>query len=149
MKLTYRGVEYNYTPVDVETAGSEVIGKYRGAVCRRSRLANIPVVQPVYHLKYRGCSYTTGTATPTQAPVSSQPAVPSPANPASTAPTVDETLAAAVTSTAKMSVRKLLEVNEVHQHFIHENLKHRLDVAKQQGNQTLIELLEQERQQVA
>ena len=147
MKLKYRGVEYNHTPIATETTGLEVIGKYRGAICRRSRLASLPVPQPIFNLKYRGCRYTTGVAGQQQTPTASQPAAVSAT--VSTIPSFDETLSTAVTSTAQMGVRKLLEVNEVHQRFIRENLQHRLEVAKQHGDQALIDLLEQERRQVA
>ena len=145
MKLKYRGVEYNHTPLETERAGVEVIGKYRGAVCQRSRLATIPVHQPVCHLKYRGCTYTTGTSAQ-QTSVVPQPTVPATSQ---LSPSFGDSLTAAVTSSTKMSVHKLLEVNEVHQRFIHESLRHRLAVAKQRGDRNLIDLLEREQQQVA
>ena len=153
MKLTYRGVEYNYTPRHVQTDGTEVIGQYRGAVCRRARLAAIPVAQPVRNLKYRGCCYSTGVQVQQQPHTVNQPTEIAPASQPEIAVVVnapesfDKGLTA-VASSNNMSIR-MREVEKTHQHFIHENLNRRLAVAKQRGDQQLIDQLELEQRQVA
>ena len=64
MKLTYRGVSYDYTPPKVEYGPIYARGKYRGAPVAFESLKEIPVEQPSYNLKYRGVSYTSGVGIP-------------------------------------------------------------------------------------
>lgn len=63
MKLTYRGVSYEYNPPEVETTLGEVGGKYRGLDWRFRNLKKPPVLQPRVNLTYRGVRYQTGAAT--------------------------------------------------------------------------------------
>ncbi len=74
MKLTYRGVTYEYTPAAVEVTEGKLGGKYRGLDWRFCNLKK-PLVQPAtVDLKYRGVAYSTG-----EKPSSVQPApVPAP-----------------------------------------------------------------------
>jgi outer membrane usher protein FimD/PapC len=68
MKLSYRGVSYDYTPPAVETTQSEFVGKYRGLNWRFSAVKKAPVQQTNLDLKYRGVAYNTnGTTTQAQA----------------------------------------------------------------------------------
>jgi hypothetical protein len=71
MKLSYRGVSYEYNPPKVETTQGTVGGKYRGLDWRFRNLKKPPVLQPTVNLKYRGVSYQTGT---TPASTSVEPA---------------------------------------------------------------------------
>jgi hypothetical protein len=64
MKLSYRGVSYEYNPPVVEATETEVGGKYRGLDWRFRNLKKPPMIQPTVNLKYRGFSYQVGT-TPT------------------------------------------------------------------------------------
>ncbi|MBE9128991.1 MULTISPECIES: DUF4278 domain-containing protein [unclassified Coleofasciculus] len=57
MKLTYRGVKYDYNPPTVETVERGVGGKYRGLDWRFRNLKKPPVLQPAADLKYRGVHY--------------------------------------------------------------------------------------------
>ncbi|MEM9541255.1 MAG: DUF4278 domain-containing protein [Cyanobacteria bacterium P01_E01_bin.42] len=60
MKLTYRGVTYNYNPTNVETINTEVGGKYRGLEWRfRNRKAST-AQKPTLDLVYHGVAYTQG-----------------------------------------------------------------------------------------
>lgn len=59
MKLTYRGIQYNYNPPTVETVERGVGGKYRGLDWRFRNLKKPPVLQPTANLKYRGVHYQT------------------------------------------------------------------------------------------
>ena len=75
MKLTYRGITYDYNPPEVETTLGEVGGKYRGLDWRFRNMKKPPVLQPRVNLKYRGVHYQTGGTTapqntePTKTPV--------------------------------------------------------------------------------
>lgn len=69
MKLTYRGVQYDYNPPVVETQPIETLGKYRG-VDIRFRALKKPLVHPLQvNMLYRGVPYTLGVDAPVEAPV--------------------------------------------------------------------------------
>lgn len=57
MKLTYRGIEYEYNPPEVATSTGAVAGKYRGQDWRFCNLKKPPILQPSYNLTYRGVKY--------------------------------------------------------------------------------------------
>jgi len=57
MKLSYRGISYEYNPLEVETTQSGVAGKYRGLDWRFRHLNKSPMLQPSDNLKYRGIIY--------------------------------------------------------------------------------------------
>ncbi len=64
MKLSYRGVSYDYEPLVVETTAGEAGGKYRGRDWRFRNLKKPPVLQPTVNLTYRGVKYNqSGTIT--------------------------------------------------------------------------------------
>ncbi|MEB3277335.1 MAG: DUF4278 domain-containing protein [Lyngbya sp.] len=72
MKLTYRGIEYEYNPPEVATATGAVAGKYRGQDWRFCNLKKPPVMQPSYNLTYRGVKYgnnPVATVSRTETPV--------------------------------------------------------------------------------
>lgn len=58
MKLTYRGVTYDYNPPQVEPSAEKIGGKYRGLDWRFRNLKKPPVLQPSYNLTYRGVKYS-------------------------------------------------------------------------------------------
>lgn len=70
MKLTYRGVSYEYTPQPVPKLGLAIaIGNYRGAAVELRTLAAVPA-QPSHELNWRGVRYSSGkTAVSGVAPV--------------------------------------------------------------------------------
>ncbi len=73
MKLTYRGVSYDYTPNPVPKKGSVIgTGTYRGADVTFNALAEQPP-QPSADLTWRGVPYRTGTTPPASAPVVEAP----------------------------------------------------------------------------
>jgi hypothetical protein len=82
MKLTYRGVQYDYNPPAVEMNNTSDVGKYRGVDIRFRTAKKNPVQQPTLDLVYRGVAYRTGDtvaeATPEVAPVAA-PVVDAPA----------------------------------------------------------------------
>lgn len=57
MKLTYRGVSYEYNPVVVETTTDKVGGKDRSRDWRFRNLKKPPILTPTLNLKYRGVAY--------------------------------------------------------------------------------------------
>jgi hypothetical protein len=76
MKLTYRGVSYEYNPVVVETTAGEVGGKYRSQDWRFRNLKKPPILIPRFNLTYRGVTYNqAGTATAKTAVPEKTPAV--------------------------------------------------------------------------
>ena len=60
MKLTYRGITYNYTPTAVNSVETEVSGKYRGLEWRFRNRKSPTVQKPTLDLVYRGVRYTEG-----------------------------------------------------------------------------------------
>lgn len=59
--LTYRGVQYNYTPPAVKTQATDVVAKYRGYNYTCVAAVN-PPAQAIKSLTFRGFAYQTGTA---------------------------------------------------------------------------------------
>lgn len=64
MKLTYRGVSYDYNPPTVQYGDSTQVGKYRGVDIRFRNVKKAPVLQPTLDLVYRGAAYTTHADAP-------------------------------------------------------------------------------------
>jgi hypothetical protein len=69
MKLTYRGVSYDYNPVSIETTEAEVAGKYRSRDWRFRNLKKPPVLVPTANLTYRGVAYHQQETIPSVKPV--------------------------------------------------------------------------------
>lgn len=68
MKLTYRGVSYDYTPNPMPKMGDTFeTGVYRGATVAFRSVAELPA-QPAADLTWRGVPYQTGTAVPAASP---------------------------------------------------------------------------------
>ncbi|WP_035985196.1 DUF4278 domain-containing protein [Leptolyngbya sp. KIOST-1] len=67
MKLTYRGVSYDYTPPTVESNVTDDAGKFRGVDIRFRTVKKAPVQKPTLDMVYRGVAYQSGT--PEMAPV--------------------------------------------------------------------------------
>jgi hypothetical protein len=133
MKLKYRGVEYEHDSPVLEIVEGEIAGKYRGQSWKPHYLKHISVPQPVLNLQYRGAAYTTGQPTPIGAP-----AVVSVPKPAQTGVVV------AFKNRHQLSA----ELSRVHHINVMRNLEHRLEVARSQGNASLVQMLEAERDQI-
>jgi hypothetical protein len=67
MKLTYRGVQYDYNPPLTETQPTEDVGSYRGVDIRFRKTAKTYVHPLKVDLMYRGVAYTTGETEPATA----------------------------------------------------------------------------------
>lgn len=61
MKLTYRGVSYDYTPPVVQSNLTDEAGKFRGVDIRFRTVKKAAVQQPTLDLVYRGVAYQAGT----------------------------------------------------------------------------------------
>ncbi|WP_017301147.1 DUF4278 domain-containing protein [Nodosilinea nodulosa] len=75
MKLTYRGVSYDYNPPAVQASATDDVGKFRGVDIRFRTVKKAPVQQPTLDLVYRGVAYQTGAPEVQEAPAAA-PAVP-------------------------------------------------------------------------
>jgi Domain of unknown function (DUF4278) len=128
MKLTYRGVAYEHNPPAIDMVEGEIVGKYRGQPWRIEYPRHIPVPQPAADLKYRGVAYSTYPK------ASTQPAIP-------------------ITSSRKLAfITKSCPVSQdltdTHLDNIRRRLEHRLQVAKNRGDESLIRMLEAESRQL-
>lgn len=86
MKLTYRGVSYDYNPPVVESNLTDEVGKFRGVDIRFRTVKKAAVQQPTLDLVYRGVAYQTGT--PAVAPAVETPPVAAIAAPPAAVPAV-------------------------------------------------------------
>jgi len=137
MKLTYRGVSYEYNPPIMELTEGEIGGKYRGANWSQSYLRHIPIPQPVANLNYRGVAYSTGHPVDVEASQLRKRYV-------------NSEILTTVEAVPTVSSRKQLldELNNAHLTSIRRNLEHRLQVARANGDQNLIRLLEAEAEHI-
>ncbi len=135
MKLTYRGVHYDYSPRAIGTVREEAVAheirpafnlSYRGATyfVDPNAVANETVHHSIAPLMYRGVAYALNGW--------------------------NELTVAAKTSKLpqwKHSLRT--ETINTHRDSLDRKLQHRLQVARDKGDQNLISLLERELQQLA
>ncbi|MCG9885422.1 MAG: DUF4278 domain-containing protein [Cyanobacteria bacterium] len=76
MKLTYRGVTYDYNPPAVSTTPAPATGTYRGVDVRFRNPAKPLVLQPTLDLKYRNVAYRTdGSPVAAPAPEAARPSM--------------------------------------------------------------------------
>jgi Domain of unknown function (DUF4278) len=78
MKLTYRGVSYDYNPPKVEYGDRTQVGKYRGLDIRFRNPKKPLVLQPTLDLMYRGAAYTLNPVDNSDSAVEVSPAAPTP-----------------------------------------------------------------------
>lgn len=134
MKLSYRGVSYESEPSILEMNQGEMGGKYRGQQWQYRYPKHIPQVQPKLYMQYRGVTYSTRS-------------VPRTVN----SPVAQSELTGTF---CPVPVKKDYQVfrNEMaktHLENIRRNLERRLQVAKESGNDNLVNLLEKESEQLA
>ncbi len=150
MKLTYRGTKYDYNPPMLEMIESDAVCQYRGARTAYTYARHVPIPQPAERLTYRGVAYQTTR----QGQIQQLGAV---------TKTSDSGLAAGASAklaalgskltgdgSAAQARRELLQSSsQLHQQNITRVLQHRIEVAKAQGNQALLQQLESELSQSA
>ncbi|BAZ38191.1 hypothetical protein NIES4101_41270 [Calothrix sp. NIES-4101] len=122
MKLTYRGTDYEYNPLDGDTVLGKDGGKYRGAIWRFHYVKHENIPQFAADLKYRGVAYHVGETLQTDKAVEV----------ASTQATPDTTI----------------RLHRTHLTNLRRNLEHRLAIAKANGDESLVSLLQEEANQL-
>lgn len=134
MKLTYRGVAYEYVPAYLEVEEGDIVGKYRGQVTHRHQVVKEvkrPKVESVL-LHYRGSAYQVKRmALPEMVTEKASVQAPAPSCPIKL-----PQLAALITG----------DVRQVHAENMRRSLDARLRSAQQKGDEQLLMLLRQESQ---
>lgn len=141
MQLTYRGAHYEYTPRGAEATREETVFRairptfslhYRGSVYTVDPNAelSLPVLKPAAQLMYRGATYALNGWT----------------KPADAVQSTFSTVSGKPGFSKKTSGKA--EFATVHRSNMHTNVQRRLQVARERGDQTLINLLERELQQI-
>jgi Domain of unknown function (DUF4278) len=167
MKLTYRGVDYDYNPPMLAVTESEIKCQYRGQPARYSYVQHVPIPQPVERLTYRGVPYQTTRQGQVLQFAHHANNANSPEHKADApllsrwfsrfAPPLADTQLAGTrlrnkltgNSPASQARRQLLQSStQLHQDSMARSLQHRMDVAKQQGNERLVEQLQSEMSQI-
>lgn len=149
MKLIYRGASYEYNSPSLETRETDLLRRHQGAYQRCKTLQ-----EASYPLTYRGVRYTTEQVAEA---LSSTPTLRGPQKlvyrgqqyikyPNGAIESVVPEKAVRIPNT---TAELFKEVSRVHQDNLRRNLQRRLKIAKQQGNQSLVNLLEAEFQQLA
>ncbi|MBU6228838.1 MAG: DUF4278 domain-containing protein [Cyanobacteria bacterium REEB459] len=138
MKLSYRGVQYNYEPTLLEVQESSSFGFYRGRSLPFPCASHVRAAYPAANLIYRGQRYaTTAEGTPVSSALTMAP------QPAVAVPTQSLGLAG-----RQARLQQLRQSSEVHHTNIERTLNHRIAVARAAGNQSLIKVLEDELHQL-
>jgi len=134
MRLSYRGVQYDHESIPVDLVDRGISGQYRGQSFAFTYPRHIPVPQATVRLQYRGLAYQS-TATGGVAPVGAAHPELAPGE-----------QAVAVPLSLKSRVRQVQasEITKVHLESIRQRLQHRIDVAKANGDATLLNELEKE-----
>lgn len=143
MKLCYRGVEYDYHSPSLEMKESEVTGCYRGRTLHFSYPSHVPVPQPVARYTYRGVGYVT-TAQGHPQPLKAEAEVRQEVR-----QSVFQGIKGADSPIMQARRHLLMESTVAHRTNMQRSLDHRLSVAKAQGNERLVQQLEEELHQLA
>ncbi len=130
MKLSYRGVNYEYSAPSLEVTEGEILGKYRGVGWHCHTLKEIPVPQSNTALTYRGVNYETNPS------VGGCRSLPGRSMLSGRVPV----------SSRSLAVRQAID--EVHRTNLRRNLERRLQAAKARGDEQLVSLLEAESKQL-
>lgn len=134
MKFSDRNISYESHPPDLELTQFEVGNKFRGTSSRQKYPRHIRAIEPK-DLKYREADYCTGAPEDVEGSLLKA---------TSTAP---ENNQAALTKSSRQLV--LEELHDTHLSNIRRNLEHRLQVAREKGDQNLIRILQAEFEQMA
>ncbi|AFY66931.1 DUF4278 domain-containing protein [Geitlerinema sp. PCC 7407] len=130
MKLSYRGVSYDYNPPVLDSVESELTGQYRGRPTIFHYARHMSVPQPAHTLTYRGAQYSTDGRVPAPKPV------------------VDS-LPVNVPLIYRSDVSSFNAVAKTHLDNIRKSAERRLQMARERGDEQLVRLLENELKQVA
>lgn len=148
MNLIYRGDSYEYNPSSLEVREVDALRRYQSAQrCKTLVESNYPLI-------YRGATYTTAQIAQafTSTPVSSSPQLLTyrGVQYLKNANGIVEFARPAKASLAPKAITPaFLEASTVHHENLRRNLERRLEVAKGQGNENLVNQLEAESRQLA
>jgi hypothetical protein len=132
MKLTYRGVSYERKASILEVCEGEIGGVYRGQEWHECYPRHIPQLKPKLLRQYRGVAYST-------LPI-----------PDSVSIEHSESMGKVCPVSAKKLAKVYLdETSQTHLDNIRRSLERRLEVAKTNGDDYLVNMLEQESKQLA
>lgn len=133
MKYSYRGISYESEPSLLEIKEGDVGGRYRGNEWNHHYPRHMLTLQPKLYRQYRGVSYSTC------------PMVATEHFPYNTVPSSDS-----ARSVPKQKETPSLNhpIAKLHLENLRRNLERRLQVAKENGNETLVLLLEKEFKQL-
>ena len=149
MKLTYRGISYDYNPPMLEVTESDIAMQYRGQSAPYTYVRHVPIPQLAERLTYRGAAYQTtrrGQVLPADVQLTRNGQVASQAGLGSRLSNLRDKLIG--TSPAAQARRELLQLSsQQHKESMARSLQHRIDVAKEQGNVVLVQQLESEMSQ--
>lgn len=134
MKLTYRGVSYEPQNSALDLDVLDQVGTYRGQSIQFRYPRHIPVPTHIHDLMYRGVAYRNDGTRPT---------VPTAVKPAPMR-SLDLTRSTALWSTR---AELLTMAHRIHRDNLLQRLNHRIEVARAQGNESLLAQLEEERHQ--
>jgi hypothetical protein len=135
MRLSYRGVHYHHEPTPVDLVESGISGQHRGQAFAFTYPRHIPVPQPTVQLKYRNVAYqTTATGTITSVPAGVHPELAA----------GERTVAIPLPLKSRIRQVQNSDLTKVHLENIRQRLQHRINVAKDSGDTTLLRELEKE-----
>jgi hypothetical protein len=134
MRLSYRGVNYEKELPTLEMNEGEIIGKYRGQDCNYRYPRHIPQLKPKWYRQYRGVAYSTR---------------PIPREGEIIFPQWNSTGVYCPVPIKHPHAVVVNEISQTHLENIRRHLERRIQVAKENGDENLIDLLEKEFQQLA
>ncbi|MBL1176133.1 arginine synthesis PII-interacting regulator PirA [Pantanalinema sp. GBBB05] len=154
MKLSYRGATYDYNPPSLEVTESEVLSQHRYASRNCHTLRENTIPNPDLPLTYRGVTYTRGELATAERSLGHSNVTLTYRGASYRTHAANAMSSVTVAKTEKPvvipdRVPVLKEVGKIHQANLRRNLERRLQVAKAEGNFSLIPLLEAEFRQLA
>lgn len=143
MKLSYRGLNYNYDDPPTIDMMEEAGGLYRGCQWQIRHPRHIPVTQPSHSLKYRGLAYVSHSPTETNIVETTAPTVPA------LVTNLKKTNVLSYRKPQKQDTAKLPDLEKIHRANLCRNLERRMNIAQAKGDQKLMALLQKESQDLA
>lgn len=134
MKYCYRGVHYKREPLSLEVSEGEIAGKYRGKEWKHHYPKHVPQLAPKSNLQYRGVRYNRYPAIQTEA---------------SRAAKLAEISCRQGKVSKKPNQKNAQELAKAHLANIRHNWEHRMEVAKANGDENLVRILEKEGKELA
>jgi hypothetical protein len=134
MRLSYRGVNYETELPILEANEGEIGGKYRGRDWNYRYPKHIPQLKPKFYQQYRGIAYSTR---------------PIPKDGEIVFPQWNATGVYCPISLQQPQTVVSSEVSKTHLENMRRSLERRLEIAKENGDESLLELLKKESRQLA